>query len=136
MADDFPKTQGSALVQVRDASGNLVAEYSGNPIAAELKTKDMDFDLRNAIKFLDAILFEVTEASLLSLVRVQVTFRDSLSDTPQELTPFNLDELDEFHFFREAARYFTFSIQSDSVGVFWRLGALEMFGTVEGRRLI
>lgn len=132
---DFPKTIGSSFIRVKDSGGNVIRESSGNPIAAELISKDLDFGMRQMQKYVDVVIAEVTDAEKLGLVRLEYSHRDSLSDTLTKLAPpFTLDELARALFLRVTDRYHKISIQSDSVGVAWRLGSLEFYGTGHGRR--
>lgn len=131
---DFPETIGNSVIRVKNPSGDVVSEVSGNPIAASLITKDIDFDQRQMLKYVDVVVAEVTDAARLALVNVEIGYRDSLSDAVQWLLPKSLEELDRALFCRITARYIKLRIQSDSVGVFWRLAALEVYGTSHGRR--
>lgn len=130
----FPQTVGISLAKVKDSDGNVVSEHSGNPIAASLITKDLDFDSRSAMKYIDAVVAEVTDAEKLDLINVMLGYRDNLSEDVNWQTPQSLEELADVLFTRNTARYHKLQINSNSVGVFWRLGSLEFFGTTHGRR--
>lgn len=130
----FPQTQGVSFIQVKNAAGDVIQELPGNPISALLETKDLDFDRRQMMKYLDVIVAEVTDAERINLVNVEIGFRDSLSEEVNWDLPRTLDELAKALFTRNTGRYHKIRILSDSVGVFWRLASLEVFGTSHGRR--
>ena len=134
MMADFPQTFGRSSVVIKDSAGDVIDEKSGNPIAAFLETKDMDFDRRQYMKYVDVIVAEVTDAEELEKVDVNVGYRDSLDGDLTWVGPFSLADLAEALFMRITARYIRIRIASDSVGVFWRLAALEVFGRFHGRR--
>lgn len=140
----FPKTIGNSVVQVKNADGEIVSEFSGNPISAELVSKDLDFSGvstsgrrtggRSKDKYVDVVIPEVTDAKRVNLVNFVVAYRDKLSDELNELLPFTLGEKDPAIFVRNTAKFHKFTIRTDSVGVFWRLGALEIYGAADGGR--
>lgn len=133
---NFPRTIGSSFVKVKNSAGTTIKTSSANPVAAQLVTKDLDLGKRELYKYIDAIVAEVTDASRLHLVNVQVSYRDNLSDDLTTLDPvFTLDDLAKILFLRVTARYIKIAIRSDSVGVRWRMGALELYGRGHGRRI-
>jgi hypothetical protein len=130
---EFPTTAGLTNVVIKE-DGDVIRQITGNPIAAFLETKDLDFDRRQFLKYIDVITAEVTDAEQLENVDVNVGYRDTLGGTITWVGPFSLEELAEALFMRITARYVRIRIASDSVGVFWRLAALEVFGRFHGRR--
>ena len=133
--DDFPRTFGTTTLITSTADGTEISRITGNPIAAFLETKDMDFDARDARKLVDRIIVEVSEFAELEQVRLSVGTKNKLADSVDWLPePFLLSEDAAPLFMRLNARYYRLRIESDSVGVFWRLASIEIFGVVSGRR--
>ena len=130
----FPRTQGNLSLKVKDVDGTIINESSGGIIATFLQTKWMDFGDRGTLKYIDFILAELTDADRPELVSVTVEYKDNLGEEAQTEGSFSLQDLARFLDMRVTARYVRLTIQSDSVGVFWRLGALEVYGTSHGRR--
>ena len=130
----FPPTNGQSNITVKDSNGNVIAEKSGNPIAAFLETKDLDFDRRQFMKYVDVLVAEVDDAEKLGLVEVDIGYRNTLDGAINWTGPYSLADLAEALFVRITARYIRLRIASDSVGVFWRLGGMEVFGRLHGRR--
>lgn len=130
---DFPKTVGAAQITVTE-DGETVSVRSSTAIAAFLETKDLDFDRRQFMKYVDVVVAEVTDTEDLDKVVVNVGYKDNLKDDVTWVGPYTLAQLAEALFMRITARYIRMRIASDSVGVFWRLGSLEFFGRFHGRR--
>ena len=131
----YPKTVGEISLKVKNQAGEEVSRSSGGVVSAFLQTKDLDFGSRNQHKYVDAIIAEFLDTKRPELVNITVGYRDSLKEPRSELAPFPLNELEQTMFFRITARYLSFKIQSDSVGVQWRLGAFSVYGTTHGGRL-
>ena len=133
--ENFPRTIGRNILTVKANDGTIIERLSSNPIAAVLETRDMDFDARQAMKYVDVVLAEIADVKELNSIAVDIGWRDSLSDEINWLPVAEQMTQEDFHFFiRLTARYFRFRIFSDSPGVFWRLSALEIFGRAHGRR--
>lgn len=132
----FPRTIGSSFVKVKNSAGTVIKTASANPVAAELVTKDLDLGKRELMKYVDVLLAEVSDAERINLVQVRVSHRNTLSEDLTEVDPiFTLDDLARMLFLRVTARYIKISIRSDSVGVRWRMGSLELYGRGHGRRI-
>jgi len=131
---NFPDTFGQTIITIKDSNGAVIDQRTGNTVASFLETKDLDFDRRQFLKYVDVLVAEVTDADQLQKVDVNVGYRDTLDGNIIWVGPYSLADLAEALFMRITSRYIRIRIASDSVGVFWRLAAIEVFGRLHGRR--